>query len=147
MPKRSNEKKKRKRTWQTPPGIFSNTSWKFFQTTKPGGWRKDFNREREREDYTLNHIGVSGIREKKMIYVFGGLGFVAKSESYWYLLYWYISFEVGDMFIYSWYPPGNDHISHQTEKEKSSTQKCWLVGNMLVPWRVVMPNDVLVEKK
>lgn len=31
-------------------------------------------------------------------------------------------------------------------KEKSSTQKCWLVGNMLVLWRVVMPNDVLEKK-
>ena len=33
-------------------------------------------------------------------------------------------------------PPANDHISHLRNRKKSSTQKCRLVGDMLVPRRV-----------
>ena len=43
---------------------------------------------------------------------------------------------IGNMLLQD--PPGNDHISHQTGKGKSSTQKCRLVGAMLVPWRLLI---------
>ena len=34
------------------------------------------------------------------------------------------------------YSTGNDHISHQKGKGKSSTQKCWDRDDVIVPWRV-----------
>ena len=54
------KQEKTKRTWQTPPGIFSSTSWKFFQSTKVGG--DDEKISTGRGVYTIPsiQIGVSG---------------------------------------------------------------------------------------